>query len=152
MYRLYVLKVLWSLCASPYWSKSVFQKKGEEEKKTNGIGSGRTIPLKQGTLYKKGSNPLSRDWKKKYVVVEENRLTIFTNLNVSSLFFIRTFLHLVCRCLRLVLFAVSVFLPLLYKRPPPCGQRTKESLKGLQHWGEEEDGKLDKIVTSEVGK
>lgn len=41
-----------------------------EEKNKNGeLGIGRTIPLRQGYLYKKSKKSLNKDWKKKYVTL-----------------------------------------------------------------------------------
>lgn len=44
--------------------------KSLDEKNKNGeLGIGRTIPLRQGYLYKKSMKPLNKDWKKKYVTL-----------------------------------------------------------------------------------
>ncbi|TPP66983.1 Centaurin-gamma-1A [Fasciola gigantica] len=69
---------------------NLFQKKNEEEKerdkKINGIGSGRAIPLKQGFLYKRTCKPLSKEWKtKKYVTLTDDaRLTYHPSIHVSD--------------------------------------------------------------------
>ncbi|XP_055860467.1 arf-GAP with GTPase, ANK repeat and PH domain-containing protein 1-like isoform X1 [Biomphalaria glabrata] len=60
-------------------------KSKEEEKKQVGdgekVGSGRTIPLKQGYLYKK-SHGLNKEWKKKYVALsDDGRLVYHSNLH-----------------------------------------------------------------------
>ncbi|THD24955.1 Arf-GAP with GTPase ANK repeat and PH domain-containing protein 1 [Fasciola hepatica] len=66
---------------------NLFQKKNEEEKerdkKINGIGSGRAIPLKQGFLYKRTCKPLSKEWKtKKYVTLTDDaRLTYHPSIH-----------------------------------------------------------------------
>lgn len=63
--------------------KSFMIGRAEDEKKgKNGeLGSGRGIPLKQGILYKKSSKPLSKEWKKKYVTLDEGRLTYHPSIN-----------------------------------------------------------------------
>ncbi|CAH8525367.1 unnamed protein product [Schistosoma turkestanicum] len=55
----------------------------EREKKLNGIGSGRAIPLKQGFLYKRTCKPLSKEWKtKKYVTLTDDaRLTYHPSIH-----------------------------------------------------------------------
>lgn len=46
------------------------------------IGIGRAIPLKQGYLYKRSSNSLNKEWKKKYVTLCDNgRLTYHCSLH-----------------------------------------------------------------------
>ncbi|KAF8563058.1 hypothetical protein P879_08989 [Paragonimus westermani] len=62
---------------------NLFQKKNEDDKKLNGIGSGRSIPLKQGFLYKRTCKPLSKEWKtKKYVTLTEDaRLTYHPSIH-----------------------------------------------------------------------
>ncbi|KAA3673011.1 Arf-GAP with GTPase, ANK repeat and PH domain-containing protein 1/3, partial [Paragonimus westermani] len=61
----------------------VTQKKNEDDKKLNGIGSGRSIPLKQGFLYKRTCKPLSKEWKtKKYVTLTDDaRLTYHPSIH-----------------------------------------------------------------------
>ncbi|BHF61283.1 Arf-GAP with GTPase, ANK repeat and PH domain-containing protein 3 [Sparganum proliferum] len=50
----------------------------EKEKKVDGIGSGRSIPLKQGFLYKRTCKPLNKEWKtKKYVALTEDARLIY---------------------------------------------------------------------------
>lgn len=51
------------------------------------MGSGRSIPLRQGYLYKKSSKSFSKDWKKKYVALSsDGKLTYHPSLHVSSFF------------------------------------------------------------------
>ncbi|CAH8524220.1 unnamed protein product [Dicrocoelium dendriticum] len=63
------------------------QKKNEDEKdrdkRLNGIGSGRVIPLKQGFLYKRTCKPLNKEWKtKKYVTLTDDaRLTYHPSIH-----------------------------------------------------------------------
>ena len=46
------------------------------------LGSGRSIPVKQGLLYKKTNNSFSKDWKKKYVTLcDDGRMTYHPSLN-----------------------------------------------------------------------
>ncbi|CAF3262863.1 unnamed protein product [Rotaria sp. Silwood2] len=57
-------------------------KKDEEKNKTDRLGHGRAIPIKQGFLYKKGTNSINRDWKKKYVVLlDDGRLIYHPSLH-----------------------------------------------------------------------
>uniref|UniRef100_A0A7E4VV04 Centaurin-gamma-1A n=1 Tax=Panagrellus redivivus TaxID=6233 RepID=A0A7E4VV04_PANRE len=45
------------------------------------VGPGRLIPIKQGTLYKRSSKALNKEWKKKYVCLHtDGRLTYHQNL------------------------------------------------------------------------
>lgn len=47
-----------------------------------GIGSGRSIPVKQGYLYKRSSKALNKEWKKKYVTLcDDGRLTYHPSLH-----------------------------------------------------------------------
>jgi len=49
------------------------------------FGSGRSIPVKQGALYKRGTG-LNKDWKKKYVTLsDDGKLTYHPSINVSFL-------------------------------------------------------------------
>ena len=51
------------------------------------MGSGRSIPLRQGYLYKKSSKSFSKDWKKKYVTLcDDGRMTYHPSLHVSAFF------------------------------------------------------------------
>ncbi|ESO86841.1 hypothetical protein LOTGIDRAFT_128465, partial [Lottia gigantea] len=65
---------------------NLFNPKKDEVDKGGGgdgekFGSGRTIPLKQGYLYKK-SHGLNKDWKKKYVTLEsDGRITYHPSLH-----------------------------------------------------------------------
>ncbi len=46
------------------------------------LGSGRSIPLKQGYLYKRSSKSLNKEWKKKYVTLcDDGRLTYHASLH-----------------------------------------------------------------------
>ncbi|XP_014245359.1 centaurin-gamma-1A isoform X2 [Cimex lectularius] len=58
-------------------------KKGEDKLKNGGeLGSGRAIPVKQGTLYKRSSKALNKEWKKKYVTLcDDGRLTYHPSLH-----------------------------------------------------------------------
>ena len=49
------------------------------------VGSGRSIPTRQGILYKKSNKSFSKEWKKKYVTLCEStgRMTYYPSLNVS---------------------------------------------------------------------
>ena len=49
------------------------------------VGSGRSIPTRQGILYKKSNKSFSKEWKKKYVTLCEDsgRMTYYPNINVS---------------------------------------------------------------------
>lgn len=50
--------------------------------KLSEFGSGRAIPLKQGYLYKRSSNSLNKEWKKKYVTLcDDGRLTYHSSLH-----------------------------------------------------------------------
>ena len=66
--------------------------KGKTEEKRSGassgvkeaeeVGSGRSIPIRQGYLYKKSSKSLKKDWKKKYVTLcDDGRLTYHPTLH-----------------------------------------------------------------------
>jgi len=56
-----------------------------EEKRVVGageVGSGRSIPIRQGYLYKKSSKSFSKEWKKKYVTLcEDGRITYHPTLH-----------------------------------------------------------------------
>eukprot|EP00095_Tigriopus_kingsejongensis_P007710 maker-scaffold142_size315517-snap-gene-2.27 protein:Tk07710 transcript:maker-scaffold142_size315517-snap-gene-2.27-mRNA-1 annotation:"centaurin gamma isoform b" len=46
------------------------------------LGSGRSIPIRQGYLYKKSSNSFSREWKKKYVTLSnDGKMTYHASLH-----------------------------------------------------------------------
>jgi len=46
------------------------------------VGSGRSIPVRQGYLYKKSNKSFSKDWKKKYVALsEDGRMTYYPSLH-----------------------------------------------------------------------
>ncbi|XP_017108744.2 centaurin-gamma-1A isoform X1 [Drosophila bipectinata] len=59
-------------------------KKADKEKDPKGseLGSGRSIPIKQGYLYKRSSKSLNKEWKKKYVTLcDDGRLTYHPSLH-----------------------------------------------------------------------
>ncbi|XP_067620147.1 centaurin-gamma-1A isoform X2 [Eurosta solidaginis] len=57
-------------------------KKGEKDLKNGELGSGRSIPIKQGYLYKRSSKSLNKEWKKKYVTLcDDGRLTYHPSLH-----------------------------------------------------------------------
>lgn len=57
-------------------------KKGDDKLKNGELGSGRSIPLKQGYLYKRSSKSLNKEWKKKYVTLcDDGRLTYHPSLH-----------------------------------------------------------------------
>ncbi|XP_017132241.1 centaurin-gamma-1A isoform X2 [Drosophila elegans] len=59
-------------------------KKADKEKEPKGseLGSGRSIPIKQGYLYKRSSKSLNKEWKKKYVTLcDDGRLTYHPSLH-----------------------------------------------------------------------
>lgn len=56
--------------------------KKDDKFKNNELGSGRSIPLKQGYLYKKSSKTLNKEWKKKYVTLcDDGKLTYHPSLH-----------------------------------------------------------------------
>jgi Arf-GAP with GTPase, ANK repeat and PH domain-containing protein 1/3/4/5/6/9/11 len=56
--------------------------KKEDKLKNSELGSGRSIPLKQGYLYKRSSKTLNKEWKKKYVTLcDDGRLTYHPSLH-----------------------------------------------------------------------
>jgi len=58
------------------------KKGGAEEKKCGEVGSGRSIPIRQGYFYKKSSKSFSKDWKKKYVTLcDDGRMTYHPSLH-----------------------------------------------------------------------
>lgn len=57
-------------------------KKSDDKLKNGELGSGRSIPIKQGYLYKRSSNSLNKEWKKKYVTLcDDGRLTYHPSLH-----------------------------------------------------------------------
>jgi len=57
-------------------------KKTDKETKSSELGSGRSIPIKQGYLYKRSSKSLNKEWKKKYVTLcDDGRLTYHPSLH-----------------------------------------------------------------------
>lgn len=56
--------------------------KKEDKLKNSELGSGRSIPLKQGYLYKRSSKSLNKEWKKKYVTLcDDGKLTYHPSLH-----------------------------------------------------------------------
>ena len=48
------------------------------------MGSGRSIPIRQGYLYKKSNKGFSKEWKKKYVTLcGDGKITYHATLHVS---------------------------------------------------------------------
>ncbi|KAH8393053.1 hypothetical protein KR215_003736 [Drosophila sulfurigaster] len=57
-------------------------KKNDKEPKSSELGSGRSIPIKQGYLYKRSSKSLNKEWKKKYVTIcADGRLSYYPSLH-----------------------------------------------------------------------
>lgn len=57
-------------------------KKSDDKLKNGELGSGRSIPIKQGYLYKRSSKSLNKEWKKKYVTLcDDGRLTYHPSLH-----------------------------------------------------------------------
>lgn len=57
-------------------------KKGEDKLKNEEVGVGRSIPIKQGYLYKRSSKALNKEWKKKYVTLcNDGRITYHPSLH-----------------------------------------------------------------------
>lgn len=56
--------------------------KKEDKLKNSELGSGRSIPRKQGYLYKRSSKSLNKEWKKKYVTLcDDGKLTYHPSLH-----------------------------------------------------------------------
>lgn len=56
--------------------------KKEDKLKNSELGSGRSIPLKQGYLYKRSSKSLNKEWKKKYVTLcDDGKMTYHPSLH-----------------------------------------------------------------------
>jgi hypothetical protein len=56
--------------------------KKDDKLKNSELGSGRSIPLKQGYLYKRSSKTLNKEWKKKYVTLcDDGKLTYHPSLH-----------------------------------------------------------------------
>lgn len=50
------------------------------------MGVGRSIPVKQGFLYKKTNSTINKDWKKKFVTLnDDGSLKYYPSMNVSFL-------------------------------------------------------------------
>lgn len=73
-----------------FWTFLLQNRKEDEKVVKNevGIGVGREIPVKQGSLCKKSSKSLNKEWKKKYVCLfRDSRLAYYPSLRVSEYFF-----------------------------------------------------------------
>lgn len=72
-----------------YISSPCLQKQGtynvQKQMLTESLGSGRHIPVKEGSINKKSSGGLRAEWKKKYLVLSEDELTYYPSLNVSQM-------------------------------------------------------------------
>ncbi|CAH2281629.1 arf-GAP with GTPase, ANK repeat and PH domain-containing 3 isoform X2 [Pelobates cultripes] len=65
----------------------VDREKRAPECKSESVGSGRAIPIKQGVLLKRSGKSLNKEWKKKYVTLCDNGvLTYHPSLHVSDSF------------------------------------------------------------------
>ncbi|XP_032240266.2 arf-GAP with GTPase, ANK repeat and PH domain-containing protein 3 isoform X2 [Nematostella vectensis] len=57
-------------------------KKEKEVVPDQDVGSGRAIPIKQGYLYKRSSNSIKQEWKKKYVtLLDDGSLVYYPNMH-----------------------------------------------------------------------
>ncbi|KAJ4937219.1 hypothetical protein JOQ06_001798, partial [Pogonophryne albipinna] len=56
----------------PVWSRKASEQSKSVDSKTDSIGSGRAIPIKQGILLKRSGKSLNKEWKKKYVTLCDN--------------------------------------------------------------------------------
>lgn len=57
-------------------------KKEDKQNKLNDMGIGRSIPIKQGFLYKKTNSTINKDWKKKFVTLnEDGSLRYYQSMN-----------------------------------------------------------------------
>uniref|UniRef100_A0AAY4B6B9 Arf-GAP with GTPase, ANK repeat and PH domain-containing protein 3 n=1 Tax=Denticeps clupeoides TaxID=299321 RepID=A0AAY4B6B9_9TELE len=67
-----------------FTSRKASEQSKSFENKTDSIGSGRAIPIKQGILLKRSGKSLNKEWKKKYVTLCDNGLlTYHPSLHVS---------------------------------------------------------------------
>ena len=57
----------------------------KKNRRSQELGFGRNIPIKQGWLLKRSSkNKMNKEWKKKYVALEDDgRLSYYNTMNVS---------------------------------------------------------------------
>ncbi|EDO42956.1 predicted protein [Nematostella vectensis] len=61
---------------------SRYDKKEKEVVPDQDVGSGRAIPIKQGYLYKRSSNSIKQEWKKKYVtLLDDGSLVYYPNMH-----------------------------------------------------------------------
>lgn len=57
-------------------------KKEDKQKQLNDVGIGRSIPVKQGFLYKKTNSTINKDWKKKFVTLnDDGSLRYYPSMN-----------------------------------------------------------------------
>lgn len=57
-------------------------KKEDKQNKLNDMGIGRSIPIKQGFLYKKTNSTINKDWKKKFVTLnDDGSLRYYQSMN-----------------------------------------------------------------------
>lgn len=57
-------------------------KKEDKQTKLNDMGIGRSIPIKQGFLYKKTNSTINKDWKKKFVTLnDDGSLRYYPSMN-----------------------------------------------------------------------
>ncbi|RNA43200.1 Centaurin-gamma [Brachionus plicatilis] len=57
-------------------------KKEEKQNRINDMGVGRSIPIKQGFLYKKTNSTINKDWKKKFVTLnDDGSLRYYPSMN-----------------------------------------------------------------------
>ncbi|XP_061696386.1 arf-GAP with GTPase, ANK repeat and PH domain-containing protein 3 isoform X1 [Syngnathoides biaculeatus] len=60
-----------------FTSRKASEQSKSVENKTDSIGSGRAIPIKQGILLKRSGKSLNKEWKKKYVTLCDNGLLTY---------------------------------------------------------------------------
>ncbi|XP_053738562.1 arf-GAP with GTPase, ANK repeat and PH domain-containing protein 3 isoform X2 [Synchiropus splendidus] len=60
-----------------FTSRKASEQAKSVESKTDSIGSGRAIPIKQGILLKRSGKSLNKEWKKKYVTLCDNGLLTY---------------------------------------------------------------------------
>ncbi|XP_056593779.1 arf-GAP with GTPase, ANK repeat and PH domain-containing protein 3 isoform X2 [Triplophysa dalaica] len=60
-----------------FTSRKASDQTKSNESKTDSIGSGRAIPIKQGILLKRSGKSLNKEWKKKYVTLCDNGLLTY---------------------------------------------------------------------------
>uniref|UniRef100_G3Q1H1 Arf-GAP with GTPase, ANK repeat and PH domain-containing protein 3 n=1 Tax=Gasterosteus aculeatus aculeatus TaxID=481459 RepID=G3Q1H1_GASAC len=62
----------WKRRSNIFTSRKASEQAKSVESKTDSIGSGRAIPIKQGILLKRSGKSLNKEWKKKYVTLCDN--------------------------------------------------------------------------------